>query len=546
MKKTHLILLSLLSGLLFWLSWAPIGFPFLIFGAFVPLFFISDELLKGKSRVPFWQGIVYSYPAFLVWNIGTTWWIWNSTPPGAVAAIVLNAFFMCLCFAFWHCFRNLRSATISQPIFFVALWLSWEFLHLHWDITWPWLNIGNVFVTCTPCIQWYEYTGTFGGTLWIIIMNFLLFFFIHHILEKRKKERFVYGVATLAVIIIPLVISLVIYQNYEIKKENGIEAVIVQQNTDPWEEQYMMANYEHVERIITTAQPLITSRTELLVCPETAIPHTFPLDMLLESDCSSEIYEVLGINLLDSLIAQFPNLNIIAGASTVSFYDNQVSSTARKNRQGIYYELYNTSLCYNRMGISGVYYKSRLVPGVEKMPYPKIFGFLEKFVIDLGGASGSLGKDSCQRAFLTLADGGTLRIGAPICYESVYGELFRNFIKDGAQVMTVITNDAWWGDTPGYKQHFLFSKLRAIETRRYILRSANTGISAFIDPKGEVIQPTSYETRIAIKDEVYPNDEITFYVKHGDYLARFAVVLNLLCFLFGSYLWARKKILKKI
>jgi len=186
-----------------------------------------------------------------------------------------------------------------------------------------------------------------------------------------------------------------------------------------------------------------------------------------------------------------------------------------------------------------MYYKSKLVPGVEKMPYPQIFGFLEKYAIDLGGTSGSLGSDSVQRAF-TLT-GISAPIGVPICYESAYGEHFGKFVNNGAQLMAVITNDGWWGKTPGYQQHFSFSKLRAVESRRTILRAANTGTSAFIDERGDAHQQTEFWTETAIKQKVYPNDEITFYTKYGDYIARFFVGMTALIFILGTFLRIRRK-----
>jgi apolipoprotein N-acyltransferase len=178
-----------------------------------------------------------------------------------------------------------------------------------------------------------------------------------------------------------------------------------------------------------------------------------------------------------------------------------------------------------------------LVPGVEKMPFPKLFGFLENLVIDLGGTSGSLGVDSTQHAFTLYFNNDSCKIGAPVCYESIYGELFGGFVRDGAQLMSIITNDDWWGNTPGHKQHFLMSKLRAVESRRTILRAANTGISAIIDERGDVLQQTKYKTRVALKQTVYLNDEITFYVKHGDYIARFALLLSAFAFL-ACLFWA--------
>jgi apolipoprotein N-acyltransferase len=174
------------------------------------------------------------------------------------------------------------------------------------------------------------------------------------------------------------------------------------------------------------------------------------------------------------------------------------------------------------------------------MPFPKLFWFLEDLVINLGGPRTSLSPDTAQHAFLTTINDGTVKVGTVICYESAYGEVFSDFVKDGAQLMAVITNDAWWGDTPGYKQHFLFSRLRAVESRRTVLRASNPGISAFIDESGDVHQATKYNTRLAIKQNVYPNDYLTFYTRHGDYLARIAVVLASICMLWTLLLWGIK------
>ncbi|MEG2071290.1 MAG: apolipoprotein N-acyltransferase, partial [Bacteroidales bacterium] len=504
MKNYQLFLLSLLSGILLWLSWNPNGFSFMIFFAFVPLFFISDFLLQKESRVPLWKGIIYSYPAFLLWNVATTWWIWNSTPPGSIAAFVLNALFMSMVFGLWHWTRKQNMPIIAQPIALIAFWMSWEYLHLHWDLTWPWLNIGNVFSPCTRYVQWYEFTGTFGGTLWVFGANFFLYYIVKTI--KSGKKVIWYKMALFfGWVLIPLVISVFMYRSHKdhMKEINPVEAVIVQQNTDPWEEQYSLTNVDHTVRILQLAVPAITEKTQLLVCSESAIPHTISAAALLQKNYPVETYNYYGFALLDSLVDQYPRLNIIAGLSTFDMYDHKATETAKDRGDGYFMDMHNTSICYNKNGCTELYYKSRLVPGVEKMPFPKVFGFLENLVIDLGGPSGSLGVDTTQRAFHTTILNGTCKVGAPICYESVYGELFAGFVKDGAQLMTVITNDAWWGNTPGYKQHFLFSKLRAIETRRTILRAANTGISGVIDECGDVVQKSHYNERTVIKQTVY-------------------------------------------
>ena len=122
-------------------------------------------------------------------------------------------------------------------------------------------------------------------------------------------------------------------------------------------------------------------------------------------------------------------------------------------------------------------------------------------------------------------------IATIICYESVYGEFVTEFVKNGAELIFLITNDGWWGNTPGHKQHFLYSKLRAIETRRSIARSANTGISCFINQRGDVFQETEYWKPAVIKQSINKNTKFTFYVNYGDYIGRISVFIAVLFFL---------------
>jgi apolipoprotein N-acyltransferase len=536
--------LTLLSGVLLWLSWYPHGFTFLILIAFVPLLRVSDILLASERRVGVWCTLWFSFFAFLIWNVGVTWWIWNSTPPGAVAAILINSFLMSCVFGAWHWVKKSSLPKITIPVAFIAFWCSWEFLHLNWQITWPWLNLGNVFAVHPKWVQWYEYTGTLGGTIWVLAVNFLVYgVFQHRDTENTEKHReksvkillhlchlcaSKTFIALITVIIIPILISTIIYKTYKINQENGIESVIVQQNIDPWREQYSKSNPELAALITRTAMPKLTSSTALIVCSESAIPHTINEEQLLNLDTEPNV----AFQIFDELFPQYPQLNMILGLSTVAFFDSKATSATRELYDGIFAEFYNTSCLYNKDKLA-MYRKSKLVPGVEKMPYPKIFGFLEKLAIDLGGISGSLGIDTDQRAFAATTHQGIVKIGAPICYESIFGELFSQFVKNGAQLMCVITNDAWWGNTPGHKQHFEMSRLRAIETRRYILRAANTGISAFIDPLGNDNQKTKYTTRTAISQTVYPNNKITFYTQYGDYLARIMLGVAALIFLYA-------------
>lgn len=531
------ILLSLFSGLLFFLAWLPVGSAFVIFFAFIPLFFLFEDINKEPNKSSFLKGLLYSYPAMLCWNVSTTWWIWNSTPPGAVVAFLLNALLMSSVFGLWQWFTKHNANRFVSILFFISLWVSFEFLHIHWDLSWTWLNLGNVFSSTTKYIQWYEYTGTFGGTLWILGTNFLLFLWMLF-LKKEKKKKYWITFTSIAWIVIPIIISTLIYYHYKIEEKNPIQVIIVQQNTDPWEEQYNMANLQHAERIIEVAFPYLSPNTDLIVCSESSIPHTLYEETLENKSYKPEfdLYNpYAGFMLLDSLLSYYPQLNVIVGLSTKKVYPNKATPTARMRLDSNYEDYFNASACYNVNGFTDIYHKSKLVPGVEKMPFPKVFGFLENLVIDLGGPSGSLGIDTSQRPFPTTIFHDSLLIGVPICYESIYGELFGQFVREGASIMAVITNDAWWGNTPGHRQHFLYAKLRAIETRRTILRAANTGLSGIIDEKGDVLRKTHYNERTAIASYVYPNHALTFYVKHGDYLARGGVIVFSVLFLWTIF-----------
>ena len=529
--------LSVLSGLILSLAWYVHGAAFIIMLAFVPLFWISDISLKAGKRNAFGRGILLFYPAFFVFNLITTYWIAYCTKEGAAAAVVANALLQTLVFAAWHACRKQVQNRVMQAVMLISFVVAFEYLHLNWDLTWPWLTLGNVFASMPGMVQWYSITGTLGGTVWILLCNFLIYCEPLTSWEQKKRPRTAGSIVTLAVLIVPMLISLLMYGIVERKVDRTmpIEAVIVQQNTDPWEEEYRLTNTQEIQRILDVAQPYLNEKTNLVITPESAIAHTIDMEALrkrtfIEGDTRFE-----GFSLLDSVTAVYPNLNFVLGLSTVSISDHKTSPVAIECNPGQFMEFYNTAGFYNKNGLVSHYHKYRLVPGVEKMPFPKVFGFLEKALIELGGSNSSLGNDTEQRTFEFEVDGKPVRIGAAICYESVYGELVGNFVKNGANVLCVITNDSWWDDSPGHRQHFEMARLRAVETRRYVLRAANGGFSGVISPTGSVLMRTKYNERTAIQTLVCAQTCETFYVKHGDYIARISVILTALGLLFA--LW---------
>jgi len=514
MKKYYLILISLLSGVLLSLSWPAHGFAALLFVGFVPLLFVEDFIFSHKNLFSRRSIFFYSFIAFLCWNSLDAWWVYNSTEIGGIFAQLFNGILMAFTFTLYH-FIHRTFNGIKGYIGLLACWVTFEYFHLNWDLTWPWMNLGNGLATQPTWIQWYEYTGTFGGTIWILLANILLFSTIK---EFMKPERNVNTIRILSIVSVctiafPILISKIIYASYS-EEGKAVEIVVVQPNIDPWNEKFStMSMDQQLSKMIKIGKEKLSPSTSFLVFPETALPEGMWEDEIVLSDSYKSLKE---------LISTHPNLKIIIGASTYKLYkpNEKLSETARKypNNMG-WYDAYNAALFVDSSNGIQLYHKSKLVPGVEKMPYPKYLGFLEQYSINLGGMNGSYGVQTNRTPFDPPAD--HIKVAPVICYESIYGEYVAEYVSNGAQFIFIITNDGWWGNTPGYRQHFCYASLRAIETRRSIARSANTGISGFINQKGEVIEKSNWWEPIALKQTILANTTLTFYVKHGDYLARF-------------------------
>jgi apolipoprotein N-acyltransferase len=519
--KIHLLLLSLLSGLLLSLAWPERGFPGLLFAALVPMLMVEDRISSNPDRFIRFSLLFYVYPGFLLWNVLTTWWIINSTIQGGILANTLNALFMAIVFQAFHWTKKKLRHPLAGYAALIAYWVAFEHLHLTWDLNWPWLNLGNGFSEYYRWVQWYEYTGTFGGTLWILVGNILLFLLLDKVKSQKSKVKskfkiqnslFVirYSIILFLWIAFPILASYIIYSTYN-EERRPVNFVVIQPNSDPYSEQFSMPPQAVVERMMTLAKPLLSDSTDFVVAPESAIQED-----MWENDHRT-FYTV---SLLKKEMERYPHLNFIIGGSTFYAFapGDRLPRTARKFTDvDKYYSAYNTAMLINGWDTLQLYHKSKLTPGVEIMPSFSGFGWLEKYAIDLGGTVGSLGTDSIQRVYHAIY---APRVAPIICYESIFGEFYSKFVSNGAQVMVIITNDGWWGNTAGHRQHFSFAHLRAVETRRSIARSANTGISALIDQRGDIIQKAGYWEPAALKGSLNASTKLTFYVRHGDYLAR--------------------------
>ena len=529
------ILRSLLPGLLLYAAWPVSPFTFLIFVALVPLCWMESNV-KNTARF-FWL----LWLNMFVWNLATTWWIWNASPGGAIGAIVANSLLMCFPWMLYR-FTKKQLGDLMGYASLIVYWLSWEYIHHNWDLSWPWLTLGNAFATHPEWVQWYEYTGTTGGSLWILLVNMLLFNSLFSKDANTSQYRFSFEarklILPIIILIFPVIISFFLIpalNESENQASQPHNVVVVQPNVEPYTEKFSTDPATLIEKMIALSESKMDHATRLVIWPETAIPV-----QVWENEIAFNRYYRLVFN----FAKKHPKIQLLTGIDSYKNWGSQSRPgfSIRTLNNGDHYEAFNTAFATDSTGNFLLYHKSKLVPGVESLP--AWLGFMSSIFDDLGGTTGSLGRSDSAVVFSF--KGNPYRTAPIICYESIYSNYVTEYVKKGANILTIITNDGWWSETAGYKQHMNMARLRAIENRRWIARSANTGISCFISPAGEVIDPQPWDVSAAIKLSIPPNDQFTFYTKNGDWISRVTWPLApfMLAFACFTFIQKRKKIEK--
>jgi apolipoprotein N-acyltransferase len=524
-------LLSIISGILMVLSFPYTGsITPLVFISWIPLLIVESNVIKQKYRSS--KVYIHALITFFIYNLGATWWIWNASAGGAVFAIVLNALIMAFVFYLFHVSR--KSFGKTGYVLLLLFWIAFEYIHFHWELSWPWLNFGNVFSITPSIVQWFSITGILGGTLWVLVLNLIGFFIIRNVFVQLKswKEQSKLILIFSLVIGLPIIVSLGLYFSYN-EKIDPVEIVAIQPNIDPYNEKFNTVLKSQLDKIFIQGDKGCSEKTKFVLAPETAISATFYEEELTRLP----FYEYM-LTRKDN----WKGVSFLTGASTLCFYEKKNSTASRKIDGGPgYIESYNTSLLIDHENNPHFVHKSKLVLGVEKIPFTTVLPWLEQMAINLDGASGSLGIEKEPKV---LKDHG-VTFAPSICYESIYGEFISQQVKKGAELIFVITNDGWWGDTPGYKQHASFSRLRAIENRRSLARSANTGISCFINQRGDVIQKTAWWKPAVIKCELNKNKELTIYSRFGDVIGKLFAFITVIVILFLGITKIQKTFSKK-
>lgn len=520
LKKIPNFGLGILFILLYTMAWTPVSQAYLVSIAFVPVFILIDRFIAQNKT----SKTVYFrlFSLFLTTGIILHLWITNAHWGGTALASIVFTLLHLIPFTFYY--RFTRNGYIKQGLLaFVLSTITLEYAQNFWDLSWPWFNLGHSLSSFPSLIQWYQYTGAIGGTLWILLINI----FIYNILFIKNRK-------TTIVIFSTIIITPLFFNTKHIKPDNytsKLKVIVYQPNIDAYKEKFSSDFTKQITDLTKIIENIDSSETTLIVCPETFIHRSVD-----ESNANYNPY----INLIQSSLKS-ENHFVVTGANSSRRVnpEEEIEKGSIRHRNGVYYKVFNSAILFNKKKTLDIYNKSKLVAGAETTPFSSvltpILGSL--FNIDLGGVSGNLGKSDAPKVMATAA----FSFSPIICFESAFGDYTAEFSELGSDFITIMTNDDWWGNTSGHKHHFELAKIRAVENQKYVVRSANTGISGIIKPDGTVVKRMEYKTGGIIEDYIDLNPEKTYYTQNKHLIGKLCTFVLVMLLLQMETLFIRSK-----
>ncbi len=482
-------LLFVLGSILFFvLGFPPYSVLPLMMLAWVPLLWLWKA---GKSV--WWAPVI-----FLGWNIGCIGWLGEvevNQVMALVPALIVNTGLFSL--AWWLVRRTwkrlpARWAWISLPV----AWVPVEWIHFYWDLDFPWLTVGNALAEWPIFAQGYEIAGSSLGSLWILGINGLVFSLLKKEINWNRKA----GIAIAIWIMFPLFFLPLGWRGSNAKM---MEVTVVQPNIETYQEKYDWGKYAdqfHSMALLSEKE----GNGDWIIWPETAVPGNFPIRFPAGFDRKS--LQIWQWDSLENLSSRLKNKNLVVGASCYGVFLDSLAPNGQR------VETYNAFLWFRNGALQGIYQKSKMVAGVEKIPFVDLIPGLKSLSLDFGGTTESLqGQDT-----LSIFNDGKSSVCPLICFEQDFGRHaskgnWGNFIAIG-------TNDGWWSNSNGHLQHFEIARLRAIENRKWVARAANTGKSGFIDPQGKAVGKTlNWNDKGVITQKISLEERTTWYARWGDY-----------------------------
>lgn len=499
-------LLLIVSGIMMGLSFPPFPFPcqLLMFAGLVPYFLVLErrDKLIDLNRASYIIGFVFS--------LITLYWVgsWQKEADtflmisGGLLIFVNPVFFM-IPTTLLYFSRNIfprKTAIYLFPLF----WITYEYLYMITDLSFPWLTLGSGLSYFNIFIQIADIIGAVGISLIVIYINV---FIARAIQEKKILPKSFKINAGLA---IGIFLVIIVYGVFRVSTFNmsskKVKVGLIQPNIDPWGKWSNVDISKLSSIYFDLSKQAVSEGAKVIFWPETALP-VYLRDGGYNNIIDS-IYSFIGRN----------NVSLISGMPDLIYYKpgDKMPEDAKYSKAGnFYYATYNSVLLFTpRTREVARYGKAKLVPFGERVPFVDQFPFLREFIKwSVGISDWNVGSDTTIFK-VPLVNNDTLKINSLVCYESIYPYYIERFINKGADLISVVTNDSWYGNSSGPYQHKEMAVLRAIENRKSVVRAANGGISCIIDPLGRTITESKMFTKTQITGDVYIQEEETFFSKY--------------------------------
>lgn len=526
-------LFLILSGIILGISFPPFPFPFtlLIFIGLIPYFSVikSRTTLASISRATFLFSFFFS--------ITTIYWVgsWSSEADpflmmGGAALLLAYPCVMLIPSTLYYLAKKVFPK-IDALWLFPIFWVTLEHLLTLTDLRFPWLLLGHGLAKFNLFIQGADIIGTNGLSLVVAYINVLIFkaFFKK---KENKKLRLKPLIVAFTIFLCMMIYGVHKDSSFKIS-DRKVKVGIVQPDLNPWDKWEMGNLGDLLNLYLSLSQKCVDEGAEVILWPETALP-VYAFGGTYQA-VEKTIFKFLDTNKV-SLLTGMPDI--------IYYYDlNNLPEDAKFSQQGnYYYRTYNAMLGLNP-GSREIqrYGKMKLVPLGERVPFVDQFAFLgDIFKWGVGITGWNVGQDTTVfKVFRNEND--TIKVSGLVCYESVFPVFVAAFVQKGAEMITVVTNDSWYGKSSGPYQHKDFAILRAVENRRSVVRCANGGVSCIINAKGEIEAETELFTRTYLVGEVPLQSEKTFYSENPLIIPVLTSVFSFWIFGMNILIWLKKK-----
>jgi len=516
------VLLTGLSGLMLTASFAPINLDWIAWISLIPLLIsLENKSLSDAFKIGLLAGL-FHYLTLIYWIVTVLSRYGNISPILSLAALLLLSLYLSLYMAFFALIVVTFKKNRLSSLWGASTWVALEYARSYIMTGLPWCLLGYSQYSRLPLIQISDIAGVYGISFIIVLVNFAIYNIASLTIKKKflgfntgyksevrgydhnKHNGHALRIIGIETILTSLLIGFILLYGYNNLKEKGdnnskgreLRAVVVQGNIDQslkWDSDFQEETVSIYKKLSLESADF---KPQLIIWPETALPYFFQDT----SHLSKKVFEV----------AKITNANILFG-----------SPAYVKDKDSIFY--YNRAYMISKSRVFDYYDKVHLVPFGEYVPLKKYIPFVHRLVP-------AAGDFSTGKKVIPIHSPG-LKIGALICFETIFPDISRKFAAQGAELLVNLTNDAWFGRTSAPYQHLSMAVLRCVENGLPMVRAANTGISAFILANGKIIDKSKLFVRETLQKKIKLTHKKTFYSQLGDIFAILLIVATIIKFL---------------